>query len=91
MAPSVHAVWHGPLLAAAHDWPRDQQQCVPRQLVESDVRSNNVPFSVVRRCQVIRQFTAVLGFGQRNTAMTIALAVMGIVHLVAARVLRPRY
>jgi len=53
MAPSVHAVWYGPLVAAAHDWPRDQQQCALREILESDVCLNKMPFSVVRRCQII--------------------------------------
>ena len=37
--------------------PVTSKQCALREILESDVCSNKMPFSVVRRCQIIWQFT----------------------------------
>ncbi len=43
---------------------------------------------LVTAAGIVQLGDAVLGFRQRNTAMTIAPAAMGVVHLITARVLR---
>jgi hypothetical protein len=43
---------------------------------------------LVTAAGIVQLGDAVLGFRQRNTAMTIAPAVMGVVHLITTRILR---